>query len=367
MKRFIVSVLCVATFFVGLGVLADKVGAKFKSDEKALEIVRKARVAIGGDAAIADVRSIVIKGQTTNTFKINGVERTETGEAEIALQLPDKLMKTIKIGKHDGANDGEEIVEKRHEVVVVGKNEGGEKVVLGDKDGEFTTADGKKFIFRKADGGEIEEINSGDKKIIVRKSGEGSATWTNEDGKNMRIEKIRTAGDHGAMRQNELLRTTLSLLLSAPEGINVEYTYGGESVVDGTTCEVVNAGFGGSTYKLFISRSTNLPVAMSYAGHRMPKIIKFDKELPPPADGAKNTVVFTRKPEGLGETAEFMVRFSDYRSTGGVQLPYKWTTTVGGAADEVFDVTSYEVNPANIADRFKDHKVFVRKAKPVEN
>lgn len=367
MKRFIVSVLCAAIFFVGLGALAEKVGARFKSDEKALEIVRKARIAIGGDAAIADVRSIVIKGQTTNTFKINGVERTETGEAEIALQLPDKMMKMIKLGKHGGTSGGEQIIEKRHEVVVVGKSEGGEKVVFGDKDGEFTTADGKKFVFRKADGSETEEVNDGDKKIIVRKAGEGSATWTNEDGKKVLLDKVRMDGHHGAMRQNELLRTTLSLLLSAPEGINVAYTYGGETVVDGTTCEVVNAGFGGSTYKLFISRSSNLPVAMSYTGHRMPKIIKFDKELPPPTDGAKDTVVFTKKLDGLGETAEFMVRFSDYRSTGGVQLPYKWMTTVGGTTDEVFDVTSYEVNPANIADRFKDHKVFVRKAKPVEN
>ena len=51
MKRFVISILSIAVFFVGLGSLVEHVGAKFKSDEKALEIVRKARIAIGGDAA----------------------------------------------------------------------------------------------------------------------------------------------------------------------------------------------------------------------------------------------------------------------------------------------------------------------------
>ena len=49
MKKFAVSVLTISVFFVGLGSLAEKVGARFKSDEKALEIIGKARTAIGGE------------------------------------------------------------------------------------------------------------------------------------------------------------------------------------------------------------------------------------------------------------------------------------------------------------------------------
>ena len=58
------------------------------------------------------------------------------------------------------------------------------------------------------------------------------------------------------------------------------------------------------------------------------------------------------------ETAEFQVKFSDYRSVNGVQLPFKWTQTVGGAEDETFDVTSYDINPANIAEKFNEPKRF---------
>ena len=77
MKKFAITILTVAVFFVGLGALVDNVGAKFKSDEKALDLVRKARVAIGGDAAITAVQSMRIVGQTTRTVKVNGADRSE--------------------------------------------------------------------------------------------------------------------------------------------------------------------------------------------------------------------------------------------------------------------------------------------------
>ena len=75
---------------------------------------------------------------------------------------------------------------------------------------------------------------------------------------------------------------------------------------------------------------------------------------------------FTRK-LAEPEMAEFQVKFSDFRSAGGLQLPFKWTQTIGGKDDEVLDITSYEVNPANIAEKFKEMpeptKVFLRTKK----
>src|SRR6266404_5342111 len=106
MKRFIFSILFVSVFCIGLGALADKAGANFKSDEKALAIIRDARQAIGGDAAIAAVKSLSIVGQSTHTIKFDGVDRSEQGETEIALQLPDRLMKMTKIGHGEGGEAG---------------------------------------------------------------------------------------------------------------------------------------------------------------------------------------------------------------------------------------------------------------------
>jgi hypothetical protein len=78
MKRFIISVLFVTVFCIGLGALVEKAGAKFKSDERALALIKQARIAIGGEQSIADVRSMIIKGNTSITFRLKDGARTET-------------------------------------------------------------------------------------------------------------------------------------------------------------------------------------------------------------------------------------------------------------------------------------------------
>ena len=163
-----------------------------------------------------------------------------------------------------------------------------------------------------------------------------------------------------------MLRTTLGLLMTAPQGVDVSYTFGGESNVDGTSCNIVVAESGGSAFKIYLSKSSNLPVMMTFTGHRMPKMFTFKtKEDAPAAEGTKDVVMFRRTTEApAAETAEFTVKFTDYRSVSGIQLPFKWTQSVAGVVDETVDVTSYEINPANIAEKFANQKVFVRSAKP---
>lgn len=352
MKRFIFSILMVTVFFLGVGALIDTSSAHFKSDEKALELVRKARTALGGESSLVAVQSMIIKGRTTHTVNLNGSTRTEQGDSEIAFQMPDKVMHMVKIGDANGADD-DGLVDKQVDVVVVRNSNDGEKVAWTGKDkGAGTTSSEPKT------------------KVFV-KHGEGDkapSTWTTKDGntinvegKDVIIERAGAAkGHHTMSRHNEMLRLTLSLLLTAPQGVEVDYTYGGEGNVDGTSCDIVLATAFGQSFKLYLDRSSNLPVMMSYNSVRIPRMMHFEKEAAPGADG-KERVVFQKIDASKAPTAEFTVKFSDYRSTGGVQLPYKWTQTVGGEADEVFDVTSYEINPANILERFKDVKVKVRK------
>jgi hypothetical protein len=365
MKRFIVSVLCVTVFCVGLGALVEKAGARFKSDEKALAIIKQARLAIGGDQSIADVRSMIIKGNTTVTLKVDGAARTEQGETEIALQLPDKLAKMVRIGRQEAGEPRDKVVSEKHDIImmrqpadgetvgdgggkkiVITKVEGGKgeaaDIIIQGENGELSTADGKRVFVRKIEGAEAGQVTAGpekEKRIIMEHRGD--------------------AGEHAAHHQNELLRTTLSLLLTAPEGMGVSYTFVGESDVDGTSCNVVNAEFAGSNVKLYISKASSLPVMVSYLGHAMPNVMFFRTQAPAGApESPKEKVTFTRKIDAP-ETSEIQVRFADYRSVNGVQLPYKWTS-VAGQTSEVFDVTNYDLNPANIAEKFQNQKVLMR-------
>jgi hypothetical protein len=372
MKKFAISVLTVSAFFVGLGSLAEQVGAKFKSDEKALEIVRKARSALGGDAALAEVRSMVITGRSVHTMKVGDAERSEPGETEIALQFPDKLSQRIKIGKDDGTHA--KMISEHHDIMI-SKHGDGEKVRVAGGDGTFTTSDGKTIVLKKTESGDATFTTEDGKKVVVRTVENGAAeagatTWKMKEGgkvsgdeKHMVFARTAHPGAHGPMKQNELLRHSLALLLTAPDGIEVNYTFAGETDIDGVAVNIVNAEFGGSNYKLFIGKSNNLPVAMSYRGMPTPKVFTFTKAAPAAGEPVRDHVTFTKKIDADMEPIEHIVKFSDYRSTGSVQLPYKWTTTVSGAVKEVFDVTSYDLNPTNIAERFAEQKTFVRTKK----
>ncbi len=366
MKRFVISILSISFLFVGLGTIADHVGARFKSDEKAMEIVRRARLAIGGDAALAEVRSLVISGRSVHTMKVGDQQRQEPGETEIALQFPDKLSQKITIGKPDGADMADaKLISKERKMVVVNKDGEGEVRVLSgepltetlvvkqraDGNGEFTTTDGKKIIVR-------EVTSDGDREtgVITAKLAEPGTRDAKGD-----VMFVR-AGSAGH-RQNDLLRLSLSLLLKAPDAVEINYTFVGEGNIDGLPVSIVNAEWAGSSYKLYFSKSSSLPVAIAYRGMPAPTITKIAKgDVAVKSGGDKVIVGRTLDPSGEG--VEKLVKFTDYRSTGTVLLPYRWTTTVGGNTIEVFDVTSYDVNPANIAEKFAGQKVFFRTKKP---
>ena len=356
MKRFILSVLCVSVFFTGLGVLVEKSSATFKSDERALELLKRARQAVGGEAAIGNVRSMTIAGKVTKTFEIEGAARTENGDVEINFELPNKMSRKINFG----SGDGNVLVDKRVEVSVLRQVEG-DNLQFKTEDGEGN----RKFTIVKKDGTSEDVRIDGRTPIVIRKiDGDSTATADGNsaevDGKNVVIRRADAMVEGEKMRSNELFRMTLGLLLSAPEGTDVTYTYAGEGSVDGALCDIIAAGDGGSTIKLYLDRSTSLPRMMTFQGPKPFMIFmrKPDDKTPTPEG---ETRVFTRRLEAP-EMTEFQVKFSDYRAVNGLQLPFKWTQTSGGKADEVIDITAYEINPANIAEKLKEvpARTFVR-------
>ena len=350
MKRFIFSILCVSVFFIGLGGIANQVGAGFKSDERALALIRQARIAIGGDASIAGVRSLTAKGNAVHTFNFDGTNTTQAGDYEINLALPNQFSKMMKLKLENISGDGsKQVVNEERKVVIIKK---GDNPVFNSDDKNAALKN--KIVIVKNGDGEIETED-------VRPIGDGS----NRVVKEMRVVKGNGENHH----QNEFLRTMLSLFLTAPEGVDVSYFYVGAGDVDGTACEIVEAKTGNdSVAKLYLSKSNNLPLMMSYQGMQMPKVIKFNRDDSKAVSSDKKDVkVMVRKAEA-SEMAEINVRFSDYRSVGGLQLPHRWTQSANGEPGEMVNIESYEINPANIAEKFQNlpPKVLIRTQKETQ-
>jgi len=339
MKRFIFSILCVSVFFIGLGGIAKQVGAGFKSDERALALIRQARIAIGGDANIAAVRSLTAKGNAVHTFNFDGTNTTQTGDYEINLALPNQFSKMMKLKLENISGDGtKQTINEQHKVVIIKK---GDNKVFNSDDKDAALKN--KVVIVKNGNGEIETED-------VRPANDGN----NRVVKEMLVVK----GDGENHQQNEMFRTMLALLLTAPP--ETDFTYAGEGDVDGNACDIVEVRNGNSSVKLSLDKSSHLPRMMSYQGHK-PMIFKIKKD---EMKSETDTKVFAGKMD-KSETAEFQIRFSDYRAVNGVLLPHHWAQAVGGNADETVDITGYEINPANISEKFQNlpPKVLIRTEK----
>lgn len=330
MKKFIISVLCAAVFFIGLGGLIQDAGARFKSDERALDLIKQARQAIGGEEAVGNIKAMTIKAAVTKTFELEGESKTEQGELEINLQLPNKFGRQLKFNREmDGNGEKSTEVKKQFNVIVMNDGSGNSTFKRVDPNADKQGV----FVIKRGEGD----------KVILNNEANGDAVKRIVVDKNMNLGGMN-------FHQNEMFRTTLALLLTQPQGVDTIFTYAGEAEVDGNNCDIVEAANGSSSVKLFLDKSTHLPRMISYQGMKplMFKLSRDDKN--EAVTSGKIIVNKFDKPE----TAEFQIRFSDYRRVNGVLLPYRWTQTIGGSADETVDVSSYEINPANIDEKFQN-------------
>jgi hypothetical protein len=320
-------ILCVSTFFVGLGNLVESVGASFKSDERALEIMRQARQALGGEQNIKQMQALTIKGTAAKTFEFDNTARTERGDWELNLQLPNKMSKMLKIETDNKIGNGENnaIFHKKVDVVVV------------KKDGEVVT--------ENVVGDSPQQV------VIIKKDKDGNVVTEDVVGTD-NVSRVATGGRVNTENhnQNELFRTMLALFLTTPNGTDAEYKFVGEQTVDGTNCEIVQVNSGASSVKLFINKSTHLPVMMTYTDAK-PMIFTFVPKQENSNETEVPKITMNRTEVQMGE---YQVKFSDYRTVNGLQLPHKWTQTIDGKADETIEVSAYEFNPANIAEKFKE-------------
>lgn len=367
-RKFISLVLTASIISLSLGALVEKATASLPSDDKALALIEKARRAIGGSDAIAGVKSMRIKGSMTKTFEFNGQSRIENGESEIALMLPDKMVRTIKLGNGPEGLSGP--VVKQMGVMVTGpmpplppNGSGVTRIIVKDKDGEL-----REIPQGQPTGtfGTVEE-NGQVRKMVVRVDTVGGEADSqvgpagSVEGRRIVMDRdAHLAAGGGGAGQNELLRTMLSLLMTAPDGMNVSYTYGGSATVDGIACEVVNAAFGGSEYRLHLAADSGLPVMIAYKGFAAPTVVAFRTADDQGAAPKSDTIIMRRADVAPPQMTEIEVRFGDFRNVGGINLPFRWSQTTGGKADETFTVSSYDINPADIANSFKDVKVVVR-------
>lgn len=383
MKRFITSIFLVSLVFLGIGNIANEVKARFESDEKAIQLIKASRVAIGGDSNLAQVRGMTIKA--SETIYIDTPERQDTlqGGLEINFELPGRYSKRVKMGANGDqfGTVGEEIeikvtavdgelpakLEGQKGVFVFRKDKNGKTKVSSDDSGKVRVTDNK-VIIEKEDG-TVEEIDLDEaksQKVIVKRAGngetidivgegEGDGTWVTEDGKKIKVRKEVHRGHsrHG----NEMARMTMALIMNAPFDGSYTYKYAGVENIDGYPSNVIDVTpASGGAFRLFLDAGTSLPRAIAYQSHQI-NFFFSDKKM------SKEQLIEMKKKTAAG--AERLMKFDDFRTVGSLNLPHRWTVMNGSKIEKTVDVTSIDINPTDLSSKFGNGKkgVFVIKEK----
>jgi hypothetical protein len=272
-------------------------------DQRAREVIGRARAAIGGEAKLAAITSLQAEGKLSRLMG----DQTVTGELQISVLLPDKY--------------------KRVETT---------SLLAGDVEMTTTTA---------VDGAEAwtDTSTSGGATTVVRFGPKG-----NEADNKRAFERSQRA---------EFARTVIAWLLAAPASTSAGFTYAGEGATDKGRFDMVDiTGPDGFSVRLFLDTQTHLPALLSYRGVAPRMRIRRMEGGGSPEEAEKKAGEELAKPEDQPQRAavnEIQVLLSDYRSEGGILLPHKLTKAAGGTTFEEVEITKYKINPSLKPQAFK--------------
>ena len=320
---------------------------------RALDLLKQARLAMGGEDALKALQSLSISGTARRTFQDqNGQTQERSGKLRLYLSISGKLeagkasMKLPPAPRGDGAAQADRL-----------------------------------FIIRKAPGHESEGA-------VDKAPGAGGGEEEGQPRKRV----VRLNGHQAQVAGHPVgvapVHFLLTSILGAPAPFPVEYSYAGEAqAASGGAVDVVEAKYpGGLVVRLSLDKQTHLPVSMTY------------RSLLPPA-GAGARVVFRHRigTEGEGEAdlmpapetgdeeipdilieeeakvhsgnpsqekfqiplpppqeADAQVSFSDFNATGGILLPHRITQSFdGGKVVETWEVETYEINSPSRLEKLK--------------
>jgi hypothetical protein len=282
------------------------------ADDRATEILKQAREAIGGEQRLQKLEALHINGQYRRVFG----ERQMAGDREISIALPNKYL------VEDSMNPG-----GLSTAIINTRGLNGERAWSGSSGG----------------GG-----------MVFRMNGPGGAQLSPEQMEAAQ-RRIYTA---------EFTRYVLAMTLAPLPALELEYKYAGESDVDGEQADVIDVtGANNFSVRLFFDKKNHLPLLLSYRGPK-PRMITMSR---PAAGGASRAEdvkkvreeaekkIAAEGPAAPPEEVDFFIRLSDHKKVDGLMLPFKLTFLTESEVSEEFEISKYQVNPQFKTDKFEKH------------
>ncbi len=279
------------------------------ADSRAEEVLKQARQAIGGEEQLQKIESLHINGQYRRMLG----ERQMGGEREIKILLPNKYL------VEDAMSSG-----GLSTAMINTRGLNGEKAWSGSSGG----------------GG-----------MMFRMVGPGGAQTTPEQ-MEAGLRRIYTA---------EFSRYLLTMILTPPPSLAVQYKYAGESDVEDVQAEVIDVTAADNfAVRIFFDKKSHLPLLLSYRGPK-PRVMTMTRQGNGTARSADDIKKAREEAEkkmhteapAPPEEVDFYIRLTDHKKVGGLTLPHKFTFLAGEEVSEEFEISKYELNPQFKADQFE--------------
>jgi hypothetical protein len=161
-----------------------------------------------------------------------------------------------------------------------------------------------------------------------------------------------------ADRRAEWARYLLAFLLTTPADFPVEWSYAGKAELDGQQADALEVkGPAGFAARLLLDEQSHLPLALSYKSKGGEMGIAVGDGVA--ASGAKIAGI-PAPPPGAKMVAmvemEMQMRFAEYTSIGGLQLPHRLTISANGQTEAEWDNLIWLPNTVFPPDHFQPRK-----------
>ena len=255
---------------------------------RAAAVLAEARKALGGEEKLRNVKTLQASGDLRRSMGEMQLE----GELEVLIEAPDKMRREETIAAPGGGSMVRTEVLNGNEVWDDSSRRGG----MG----------GHMMVFR----------------------GPGGREMTEDELKEMRLRARRV----------DLSRLMLAWLLTT----DAAATHAGiAEAPDGSADVLEMTGAEAPPTRMFIDRQTHLPLMLTWRGPQRRMIVRRG-----PGGGPPNPEQAARDAEAEGPPAEatYEMRFDDYRSVDGIQLPHQISRAMDGTVNEEWSIKSYKVN-----------------------